>query len=62
VTDGDLRHNVHFAAGLAICGAAGCTITDLWGHALGDGPTGLLAAADAATHSILLGFVRKYLV
>ncbi len=62
VTDGDLRNSVHFAAGLAICEAAGCAVTDLWGRAWGGGPTGLLAAADAATHRTLLGFVRKYLI
>jgi myo-inositol-1(or 4)-monophosphatase len=62
VTDGDLRDSVHFTAGLAICEAARCTVTDLWGGAWGGGPTGLLAAADAGTHSALLGFVRKYLV
>jgi len=61
VTDGDVRDSVHFAAGVAICRAAGCTVTDLWGRACGGGPTGLLAAADAATHSALLSFVRKYL-
>ena len=61
VTDGDLRDSVHFAAGLAICEAAGCTVTDLRGERWGEGPTGLIAAADAATHATLLGLVRKYL-
>jgi myo-inositol-1(or 4)-monophosphatase len=32
ITDGDLRDNVHFAAGLAICEAAGCVVTDLEGY------------------------------
>ncbi|MFK8848862.1 inositol monophosphatase family protein [Streptomyces sp. Ac-502] len=27
VTDGDLRDSVHFAAGIALCRAAGCTVT-----------------------------------
>lgn len=61
VTDGDVRDSVHFAAGLAICRAAGCTITDLWGRTCGGGGIGLVAAADVATHSALLGLVRKYL-
>ena len=62
VTDGDVRDSVHFVAGLAICQAAGCTVTDLRGRAWGSGATGLLAAADSETHTILLGLVRKYLI
>jgi myo-inositol-1(or 4)-monophosphatase len=62
VTDGDLRDSVHFAAGLAICQAAGCTVTDLRGRPWGSGATGLLAAADATTHATLLRLVRKYLI
>ena len=54
VTDGDLRDNVHFAAGLALCEAAGCTLTDLRGGPLRRGATGLIAAADAPTHAALL--------
>ena len=61
VTDGDLRDHVHFAAGLAICRAAGCVLTDLHGQPLppdGDG-NGLLAAADEPTHAALLGIVER---
>ena len=62
VTDGDVRDSVHFAAGLAICGAAGCTLTDLRGHPWGrGGPTGRVAAADSETHAELLRLGRKYL-
>jgi myo-inositol-1(or 4)-monophosphatase len=61
VTDGDVRDSVHFAAGLAICEAAGCTVTDLRGQAWGRGATGLIAAADAKTHAELLNLVRRYL-
>jgi len=61
VTDGDLRNSVHFAGGLAICEAAGCVVTDLWGRPWGSGPTGLLVAADDETHMTLLGLVMKYL-
>ena len=61
VTDGDVRQSVHFAAGLAICEAAGCTVTDLRGRGWGSGATGVLAAADAETHGALLALVRKYL-
>jgi myo-inositol-1(or 4)-monophosphatase len=62
ITDGDVRESVHFAAGLAICEAAGCTVTDLRGHVWGSGATGLVAAADAETHVALLSLVRQYLV
>jgi myo-inositol-1(or 4)-monophosphatase len=62
IMDGDVRESVHFAAGLAICEAAGCTITDLRGREWGSGATGLIAAADAETHATLLSLVRKYLV
>ena len=61
VSDGHLSDNMHFAAGLAICRAAGCAITDLQGQPLppdGNGH-GLLAAADQATHTTLLGIVRR---
>jgi myo-inositol-1(or 4)-monophosphatase len=61
VTDGDVRGSVHFAAGLALCEAAGCTVTDLRGHAWGSGATGLVAAADAETHAAIVYLVRKYL-
>jgi myo-inositol-1(or 4)-monophosphatase len=53
VTDGDLRDSVHFAAGIALCHAAGCVVTDLFGAPVFSGPTGLIAAADQATHDAL---------
>lgn len=59
VTDGTSRDSVHFAAGLALCEAAGCPVTDLQGHAWRDGGYGLIAAADEDTHAALLEFVRK---
>jgi myo-inositol-1(or 4)-monophosphatase len=61
VSDGDLRENMHFAAGVAICRAAGCVVTDLNGDPLppdGHG-WGLLAAADARIHAALLAIVRR---
>ncbi|MDF5751809.1 inositol monophosphatase family protein [Spongiactinospora sp. TRM90649] len=60
VTDGDLRDNVHFAAGIALCQAAGCVVTDLWGgpvSPVGSGANGLLAAADRDTHTALLSLI-----
>jgi myo-inositol-1(or 4)-monophosphatase len=62
ITDGDMQNSVHFAAGLAICQGAGCIVTDLRGSAWGNGPTGLLAAADSETHAALMRVVRKYLI
>ncbi|MEV0716133.1 inositol monophosphatase family protein [Asanoa sp. NPDC050611] len=59
VTDGDRRDSVHFAAGLAICAAAGCVVTGLDGGPLDSGPGGLIVAADPATHETLLRMVRK---
>ena len=61
ITDGDMRDSVHFAAGLAICQAAGCIVTDLRGGMWGRGATGLVAAADAETHAALMAIVRQYL-
>jgi myo-inositol-1(or 4)-monophosphatase len=59
VTDGDLADNVHFAAGLALCQAAGAMVTGIHGQPLHTGIGGLLVAADAATHETLLRLVRK---
>jgi myo-inositol-1(or 4)-monophosphatase len=53
VFDGDVVDSVHFAAGIAVCQAAGCIVTDLRGGPVGDQP-GLLVAADEATHATLL--------
>jgi myo-inositol-1(or 4)-monophosphatase len=58
VSDGDLRDSVHFTAGLAICRAAGCVVTDLHGQDLYDGP-GVIVAADAETHAILVDIVGR---
>ncbi|MFF2026255.1 inositol monophosphatase family protein [Streptomyces sp. NPDC058171] len=55
VTDGgDLSTSVHFAAGIALCRAAGCVVTGIDGAPLGPAGRGLVAAADAATHRQLL--------
>jgi myo-inositol-1(or 4)-monophosphatase len=59
VTDGDVRDSVHFAAGVALCEAAGCTLTDLQGRAFGQGPRGLVAAADASTHATLMEIIES---
>ncbi|MFH7340317.1 inositol monophosphatase family protein [Streptomyces sp. KHY 26] len=59
VTDGDLRDSVHFAAGIALCRAAGCTVTGLYGEPVHTGRGGLIAAADPGTHAALLAMVRR---
>ena len=60
VADGDLRNSVHFAAGLALCRAAGCVLTDLRGQTLHTGP-GAIVAADAVTHATLVDIVARQL-
>ncbi|WP_308248647.1 MULTISPECIES: inositol monophosphatase family protein [Nocardia] len=57
VTGGDLRDSVHFAAAIAVCEAAGCTVTNLAGGPLHTGPHGLIAAADARTGAQLVAAV-----
>jgi myo-inositol-1(or 4)-monophosphatase len=55
VTDGgDLSANVHFAAGIALCRAAGCVLTGIDGGPIGPAGRGLVAAADAETHELLM--------
>jgi myo-inositol-1(or 4)-monophosphatase len=60
ITDGDVRHSVHFAAGIALCEAAGCMVTDLQGLVGPGGTAGLVAAADSATHAALMELVKKH--
>ncbi|MEU6382028.1 inositol monophosphatase family protein [Streptomyces bauhiniae] len=59
VTDGSgLADSVHFAAGIALCRAAGCVVTGLDGAPLGPDTRGLVAAADAETHRLLTKLIR----
>jgi fructose-1,6-bisphosphatase/inositol monophosphatase family enzyme len=60
VTDGHLEGSVHFAAGIALCQAAGCVVTDFTGAPVHTG-RGLIAAADQATHRQLVELVRPHL-
>lgn len=57
VTDGDLRDSVHFAAGIALCQAAGCVVTGIHGQPLHTGAGGLVVAADRETHAALLKLI-----
>ncbi len=61
VTDGQLADNVHFAAGVTVCLAAGCVVSDLRGGPVTPGgpATGMIAAADPTTHARLLAMVRR---
>lgn len=58
VSDGYLKNNVHYAAGIAICKAAGCIVTGIQGQPLHTGPGGLLIATDDKTHSLLVEIIR----
>ena len=60
VSDGWFVDNVHYAAGLAICQAAGCIVTNLTGEPVGDG-RGLVVAADLPTHQKLLPITTRHL-
>jgi myo-inositol-1(or 4)-monophosphatase len=60
VSDGSFRDNLHFAAGIALCEAAGCAISDLAGKPLHAG-RGLILAADHDTHSVILRIVQPHL-
>ncbi|WP_067171458.1 inositol monophosphatase family protein [Microtetraspora niveoalba] len=57
VTDGHLRDSVHFAAGIALCRAAGCVVTGIHGQPPYTGAGGLVVAADRETHAALLDVI-----
>src|SRR5215475_476017 len=58
VTDGHLRDSVHFAAGIAVCQAAGCVVTGIDGQPVHTGAGGLVVAADEQTHATLLEMIK----
>jgi myo-inositol-1(or 4)-monophosphatase len=57
VTDGHLEGSVHFAAGIALCQAAGCIVTGIDGRPVHTGRGGLIVAADEPTHAALMALV-----
>lgn len=59
VTDGHLRDNVHFSAGIALCQAAGCVISGLQGQPLCTGTGGLVAGADRQAHAALIEIIGQ---
>jgi myo-inositol-1(or 4)-monophosphatase len=60
VSDGFVADSVHFAAGIGLCRGAGCVVTDLAGEPLNTG-RGLIVAADAEIHGLLVEIVRPHL-
>ncbi|MEU3937599.1 inositol monophosphatase family protein [Streptomyces sp. NPDC029044] len=55
VTDGGgLSGSVHFAAGIALCRAAGCVVTGIDGAPLEESGRGLVVAADEESHALLM--------
>ena len=61
VTDGLLDGSVHFTAGIALCVAAGCEVTNLEGGPIHTGGGGLIAAADTATHEVIASMTTRHL-
>lgn len=59
VSDGSFQDNVHFAAGIALCRAAGCVLSDLDGNPLHTG-RGLIISADQETHDRMLALVEPH--
>ena len=59
VTDGRLEGSVHFAAGIALCQAASCVISDFDGNAVHTG-AGLIAARDRDSHATLMELVARH--
>ncbi|NDL55666.1 inositol monophosphatase family protein [Phytoactinopolyspora mesophila] len=60
VTDGnDLPESVHFAAGIAVCQAAGCIVTGINGDPIDQTSRGLVAAADTETHELLISMIHS---
>ncbi|GAA0524537.1 inositol monophosphatase family protein [Paractinoplanes ferrugineus] len=59
LSDGHRDWTVHSAAGITLCRAAGCVVTDLAGQPLHSASRGLLAAADAETHAALLALIGE---
>jgi myo-inositol-1(or 4)-monophosphatase len=59
VTDGSgFSRSVHFAAGIAVCRAAGCVVTGIDGAPIGEAGRGLVVAADDETHGLLMSMMR----
>jgi len=53
--------SVHFTAGIGLCRAAGCVLSDLRGQPLHLANNGIVVAADPATHDLLLAGIAEQL-
>lgn len=51
--------SVHFTAGIGLCRAAGCVLSGLHGEPLHLANEGIVAAADATTHKLLLAGIAE---
>lgn len=60
ISDGQFRNNLYFAAGIALCQASGCVISDLDGNPL-HSDRGLVISADQETHDPILAIVEPHL-
>lgn len=60
ISDGQFRDNLHFAAGIALCQASGCVISDLDGNPL-HSDRGLIVSADQETHDRVLAIIEPHL-
>lgn len=60
VSDGGFREDLHFTAGIALCEASGCVVSDLAGNPLHT-ERGLLISADEDTHERMLALVEPHL-
>lgn len=58
VTSGKTKNSVHYAAGIAVCNAAGCVVTGIDGLPLDSSAGGLIVAADQDTHKTLLDIIQ----
>lgn len=59
ISDGHFVDNLHFAAGIELCRAAGCIVTDLRGAEVGMG-RGLIIGSNTPTHHQLLSIVAPH--
>jgi myo-inositol-1(or 4)-monophosphatase len=59
VTDWNQLGSVHLSAGIALCQAAGCIVSNLKGQELLTGVGGLAAASDATTHTRLTAIIGE---
>lgn len=59
VTEGNVSESVHFAAGIALCEAAGCVVSGIEGQPVADEPWGLVVAADRSSHTALIQIIAS---